>query len=134
MFICLLLQCSCRQDMVKISMDVFVRKFQPDRYKLWKAGKDNTPIDHSKPTPEAAEFLKEEKVEPMEESPNEAVVQQPTNSVEEEKRSVLTFAVLTFGKQTNKKKTSLFLPIVPLCLSCIDPLNSFTLIKPFKGL
>ncbi|XP_029905371.1 lysine-specific demethylase 4A isoform X2 [Myripristis murdjan] len=77
--------CSCRQDMVKISMDVFVRKFQPDRYKLWKAGKDNTPIDHSKPTPEAAEFLKEEKVEPMEESPNEAVVQQPTNSVEEEK-------------------------------------------------
>ena len=43
--------------MVKISMDVFVRKYQPDRYKLWKAGKDNGPIDHSKPTPEAAEFL-----------------------------------------------------------------------------
>nr|XP_046246473.1 lysine-specific demethylase 4A isoform X2 [Scatophagus argus] len=56
--------CSCRQDMVKISMDVFVRKFQPDRYKLWKAGKDSTPIDHSKPTPEAAEFLKENKIEP----------------------------------------------------------------------
>ncbi|KAJ8418586.1 hypothetical protein AAFF_G00000850 [Aldrovandia affinis] len=51
--------CSCRKDMVKISMDVFVRKFQPDRYKLWKAGKDNVPIDHSKPTPEAAQFLKE---------------------------------------------------------------------------
>uniref|UniRef100_A0A667ZXS3 [histone H3]-trimethyl-L-lysine(9) demethylase n=1 Tax=Myripristis murdjan TaxID=586833 RepID=A0A667ZXS3_9TELE len=100
--------CSCRQDMVKISMDVFVRKFQPDRYKLWKAGKDNTPIDHSKPTPEAAEFLKEEKVEPMEESPNEAVVQQPTNSVEEEKRSVLTFTVLTFGKQTKKKLHSFY--------------------------
>ncbi|XP_036409571.1 lysine-specific demethylase 4A isoform X2 [Megalops cyprinoides] len=49
--------CSCRKDMVKISMDVFVRKYQPDRYKLWKAGKDNLPIDHSKPTPEAAEFL-----------------------------------------------------------------------------
>uniref|UniRef100_A0AAQ5YBL9 [histone H3]-trimethyl-L-lysine(9) demethylase n=1 Tax=Amphiprion ocellaris TaxID=80972 RepID=A0AAQ5YBL9_AMPOC len=46
--------CSCRQDMVKISMDVFVRKFQPDRYKLWKAGKDTAPIDHSKPTPEAS--------------------------------------------------------------------------------
>lgn len=43
--------------MVKISMDLFVRKFQPDRYKLWLAGKDNGPIDHSKPTPEAAEFL-----------------------------------------------------------------------------
>ncbi|XP_064791845.1 lysine-specific demethylase 4A-like isoform X3 [Oncorhynchus masou masou] len=50
--------CSCRKDMVKISMEIFVRKFQPDRYKAWKAGKDNTPIDHSKPTPEAADFLK----------------------------------------------------------------------------
>ncbi|XP_072524635.1 lysine-specific demethylase 4A isoform X3 [Salminus brasiliensis] len=49
--------CSCRKDMVKISMDVFVRKFQPERYELWLAGKDNTPIDHSKPTPEAAEFM-----------------------------------------------------------------------------
>ncbi|XP_077463699.1 lysine-specific demethylase 4A isoform X2 [Stigmatopora argus] len=48
--------CSCRQDTVKISMDVFVRKFQPERYKLWKAGKDNAPIDHSEPTPEARVF------------------------------------------------------------------------------
>lgn len=46
--------------MVKISMDVFVHKFQPDRYKLWKAGKDTTPIDHSRPTPEAAVFLKDQ--------------------------------------------------------------------------
>uniref|UniRef100_G3U4E1 Lysine-specific demethylase 4A n=1 Tax=Loxodonta africana TaxID=9785 RepID=G3U4E1_LOXAF len=45
--------CSCRKDMVKISMDVFVRKFQPERYKLWKAGKDSTVIDHTLPTPEA---------------------------------------------------------------------------------
>uniref|UniRef100_A0A672MN73 [histone H3]-trimethyl-L-lysine(9) demethylase n=1 Tax=Sinocyclocheilus grahami TaxID=75366 RepID=A0A672MN73_SINGR len=55
--------CSCRKDMVKISMDVFVRKFQPERYKLWKAGKDSVPIDHSKPTPEAAEFLTDGKTE-----------------------------------------------------------------------
>ncbi|MCJ8729619.1 hypothetical protein PDJAM_G00108510 [Pangasius djambal] len=53
--------CSCRKDMVKISMDVFVRKFQPERYKLWKAGKDSVIIDHSKPTPEAAEFLQDGK-------------------------------------------------------------------------
>lgn len=46
--------------MVKISMDVFVRKFQPERYKLWKAGKDSTVIDHTLPTPEAAEFLESE--------------------------------------------------------------------------
>uniref|UniRef100_A0A673IAP0 [histone H3]-trimethyl-L-lysine(9) demethylase n=1 Tax=Sinocyclocheilus rhinocerous TaxID=307959 RepID=A0A673IAP0_9TELE len=53
--------CSCRKDMVKISMDVFVRKFQPERYELWLAGKDNAPIDHSKPTPEALETLQRER-------------------------------------------------------------------------
>lgn len=79
-------QCSCRQDMVKISMDVFVRKFQPDRYSLWKAGKDNTPIDHSKPTPEAAEFLKEDENEHTE-SPNEAGAEDVTTSLQEDKRS-----------------------------------------------
>ncbi|CAB1324049.1 unnamed protein product, partial [Coregonus sp. 'balchen'] len=76
-------------DMVKISMDVFVRKFQPDRYKAWKAGKDNTPIDHSKPTPEAAEFLKGEKTEPGKEcpSPSEAPDQEntPGTTTQEEK-------------------------------------------------
>uniref|UniRef100_A0A4W5QSC6 [histone H3]-trimethyl-L-lysine(9) demethylase n=1 Tax=Hucho hucho TaxID=62062 RepID=A0A4W5QSC6_9TELE len=87
--------CSCRKDMVKISMDVFVRKFQPDRYKAWQAGKDNIPIDHSKPTPEAAEFLTGEKTgEPGKEgpSPSEAPDQEedtPGTTAEEEKRSVL---------------------------------------------
>ncbi|XP_041862074.1 lysine-specific demethylase 4B isoform X2 [Melanotaenia boesemani] len=42
--------CSCRKDMVKISMDVFVRRLQPDRYELWKQGKDITVLDHLKPT------------------------------------------------------------------------------------
>uniref|UniRef100_A0AAQ6AFQ5 [histone H3]-trimethyl-L-lysine(9) demethylase n=1 Tax=Amphiprion ocellaris TaxID=80972 RepID=A0AAQ6AFQ5_AMPOC len=51
--------CSCRKDMVKISMDVFVKKFQPDRYEHWLAGRDVVPIDHSRPTPEAKEFLGE---------------------------------------------------------------------------
>lgn len=45
--------------MVKISMDVFVRKFQPDRYEQWLAGRDVVPIDHTRPTPEAKEFLGE---------------------------------------------------------------------------
>ncbi|MED6282391.1 Lysine-specific demethylase 4A [Characodon lateralis] len=49
--------CLCRKDMVKISMDVFVRKYQPDRYEQWLAGRDTVPIDHSQPTPEAREFL-----------------------------------------------------------------------------
>uniref|UniRef100_A0A8C9YFE8 [histone H3]-trimethyl-L-lysine(9) demethylase n=1 Tax=Sander lucioperca TaxID=283035 RepID=A0A8C9YFE8_SANLU len=51
--------CSCRKDMVKISMDVFVKKYQPDRYEQWLAGRDVLPIDHMRPTPEAREFLGE---------------------------------------------------------------------------
>ncbi|TNM97868.1 hypothetical protein fugu_014114 [Takifugu bimaculatus] len=51
--------CSCRKDMVKISMDVFVKKFQPERYENWLAGQDVIPINHARPTPEAKEFLKE---------------------------------------------------------------------------
>ncbi|NWU99810.1 KDM4C demethylase, partial [Upupa epops] len=43
--------CTCRTDMVTISMDIFVKKFQPDRYRLWKRGKDIYTIDHTKPTP-----------------------------------------------------------------------------------
>ncbi|XP_072515879.1 lysine-specific demethylase 4B [Salminus brasiliensis] len=43
-------QCTCRKDMVKISMDVFVRCLQPERYELWKQGKDTAPLDHQKPT------------------------------------------------------------------------------------
>lgn len=35
--------CSCRTDMVKISMDTFVKRFQPDRYELWKEGRDIGP-------------------------------------------------------------------------------------------
>lgn len=47
---CLLPQCTCRKDMVKISMDVFVRILQPERYELWKQGKDLTVLDHTRPT------------------------------------------------------------------------------------
>lgn len=54
----LLMQCTCRRDMVTISMDVFVRKFQPDRYQLWKQGKDLYTIDHTKPTPESTPEVK----------------------------------------------------------------------------
>ncbi|KAG7282795.1 hypothetical protein CRUP_012184 [Coryphaenoides rupestris] len=43
-------QCSCRKDMVKISMDVFVRCLQPERYEQWKQGKDTMVLDHLKPT------------------------------------------------------------------------------------
>ncbi|XP_052121815.1 probable lysine-specific demethylase 4B isoform X2 [Frankliniella occidentalis] len=48
-------QCNCRDDMVKINMDLFVQRFQPDRYEVWKEGKDYGchPEDphHHKPAP-----------------------------------------------------------------------------------
>ncbi|XP_054741332.1 uncharacterized protein LOC129246493 isoform X1 [Anastrepha obliqua] len=33
-------QCTCSNDMVKISMDTFVKRFQPDRYQSWLEGND----------------------------------------------------------------------------------------------
>ncbi|XP_078531995.1 lysine-specific demethylase 4C-like isoform X2 [Lissotriton helveticus] len=50
--------CSCSNDMVQISMDIFVKKFQPEKYQLWKQGKDVYTIDHSKPTPGITPELK----------------------------------------------------------------------------
>ncbi|XP_039286699.1 lysine-specific demethylase 4C-like isoform X2 [Nilaparvata lugens] len=36
-------QCVCRPDNVKISMDTFVKRLQPDRYDLWIQGRDVGP-------------------------------------------------------------------------------------------
>lgn len=36
-------QCHCSNDMVKISMDTFVKRFQPDRYENWLRGTDIGP-------------------------------------------------------------------------------------------
>jgi len=59
-------RCHCKPDTVNISMDCFVKRFQPERYELWLAGKDfgNHPCDDPKTTaksvaqpPSAEEFL-----------------------------------------------------------------------------
>uniref|UniRef100_A0A0K2SX66 [histone H3]-trimethyl-L-lysine(9) demethylase n=1 Tax=Lepeophtheirus salmonis TaxID=72036 RepID=A0A0K2SX66_LEPSM len=41
------LKCYCNPDMVNISMDCFVKRFQPERYENWLAGKDygRHPVD-----------------------------------------------------------------------------------------
>ncbi|CAL8331764.1 unnamed protein product [Merluccius merluccius] len=44
-------QCTCSKDMVKISMEPFVKRFQPDRYPNWMLGKDLTLLDHTAATP-----------------------------------------------------------------------------------
>jgi len=33
-------QCDCHQDSVKISMDTFVKRIQPEKYELWLQGND----------------------------------------------------------------------------------------------
>ncbi|KAM7394176.1 hypothetical protein PAMP_020990 [Pampus punctatissimus] len=50
-------QCTCSKDMVKISMEPFVKRFQPDRYPNWMLGKDSTPIDHTFATPSSTPEL-----------------------------------------------------------------------------
>ncbi|XP_034543570.1 lysine-specific demethylase 4C isoform X2 [Notolabrus celidotus] len=50
-------QCTCSRDMVKISMEPFVKRFQPDRYPTWMLGKDSTPIDHTHATPSSTPEL-----------------------------------------------------------------------------
>uniref|UniRef100_A0A8C5F6B9 [histone H3]-trimethyl-L-lysine(9) demethylase n=1 Tax=Gadus morhua TaxID=8049 RepID=A0A8C5F6B9_GADMO len=92
--------CSCSQDMVKISMDVFVRKYQPERYAQWLAGKDNAPIDHSKPTPEAAEFIPgHETLQLLD--PNASDLQEATSTIQEDKRLVF---MLTEGRHLHDEE------------------------------
>ncbi|XP_021490815.2 lysine-specific demethylase 4D [Meriones unguiculatus] len=40
-------QCSCGEARVSFSMDAFVRILQPERYELWKRGKDQAVVDHT---------------------------------------------------------------------------------------
>ncbi|KAJ3594444.1 hypothetical protein NHX12_003751 [Muraenolepis orangiensis] len=83
--------CTCRKDMVKISMDVFVKKFQPERYERWLAGRDNVPIDHSRPTPEAREFLGEgydKVVRSQERCTEEGERKSPTQRIETKRHRV----------------------------------------------
>ncbi|TRZ02635.1 hypothetical protein DNTS_000621 [Danionella cerebrum] len=90
--------CSCRKDMVKISMDVFVRKFQPERYKLWKAGKDNAPIDHAKATLKITELEAEnEKGEISENS----TVERQEGRAEEDKTETETVPDAGVKKETD---------------------------------
>jgi hypothetical protein len=37
-------QCYCCKDMVKIKMDIFVKKYQPDKYDLWMLGMDKSTL------------------------------------------------------------------------------------------
>nr|XP_010593779.2 LOW QUALITY PROTEIN: lysine-specific demethylase 4D [Loxodonta africana] len=41
-------QCSCGEARVTFSMDTFVRILQPERYELWKQGRDRVVVDHRK--------------------------------------------------------------------------------------
>ncbi|CAF4027552.1 unnamed protein product [Rotaria magnacalcarata] len=43
-------RCACRDDMVTISMDVFVHKYQPELYEDWCRGINSTPHPEDKPS------------------------------------------------------------------------------------
>uniref|UniRef100_G1RTS1 Lysine-specific demethylase 4A n=1 Tax=Nomascus leucogenys TaxID=61853 RepID=G1RTS1_NOMLE len=101
--------CSCRKDMVKISMDVFVRKFQPERYKLWKAGKDNTVIDHTLPTPEAAEFLKESEL-PLRAGNEEECPEEDMEGVEDGEEGDLKTSLAKHRIGTKRHRVCLEIP------------------------
>ncbi|XP_029802659.1 lysine-specific demethylase 4A isoform X2 [Suricata suricatta] len=102
--------CSCRKDMVKISMDVFVRKFQPERYKLWKAGKDTTVIDHTLPTPEAAEFLKENELPPRARSEEECPEEDDMEGVEDGEEGDLKRSLAKHRIGTKRHRVCLEIP------------------------
>uniref|UniRef100_A0A1B6CJQ5 [histone H3]-trimethyl-L-lysine(9) demethylase n=1 Tax=Clastoptera arizonana TaxID=38151 RepID=A0A1B6CJQ5_9HEMI len=55
-------QCLCRPDNVKISMDTFVKRFQPERYELWLQGKDIGPHPEDPYRQTAAPAPKEEDI------------------------------------------------------------------------
>uniref|UniRef100_A0AAY4ADT2 [histone H3]-trimethyl-L-lysine(9) demethylase n=1 Tax=Denticeps clupeoides TaxID=299321 RepID=A0AAY4ADT2_9TELE len=78
-------QCNCSKDMVKISMDPFVRRFQPDRYQAWLQGKDPCPIDHTLATPSSTPEL------PVHPSSTEL---SPNPPIEEQQGSVHVKALL----------------------------------------
>ncbi|XP_059776780.1 lysine-specific demethylase 4A isoform X1 [Balaenoptera ricei] len=102
--------CSCRKDMVKISMDVFVRKFQPERYKLWKAGKDSTVIDHTLPTPEAAEFLKESELAPRARKEEECPEEDDMEGVEDGEEGDLKRSLAKHRIGTKRHRVCLEIP------------------------
>uniref|UniRef100_A0A3B5KKA2 [histone H3]-trimethyl-L-lysine(9) demethylase n=1 Tax=Xiphophorus couchianus TaxID=32473 RepID=A0A3B5KKA2_9TELE len=124
--------CSCRQDMVKISMDAFVRKFQPDRYKLWKAGKDDTPIDHVKPTPEAAEFLKKEKASPCKKVSSEASSEEPTSPAQKDKRVVIKCFIFNTAQPKSERQLEKHIKPPPKCISKANKKTSNRLISARK--
>uniref|UniRef100_A0A8D1HFG5 Lysine-specific demethylase 4A n=1 Tax=Sus scrofa TaxID=9823 RepID=A0A8D1HFG5_PIG len=102
--------CSCRKDMVKISMDVFVRKFQPERYKLWKAGKDSAVIDHTLPTPEAAEFLKESELPPRAQSEEDCLEEADLEGVEDGEEGDLRRSLAKHRIGTKRHRVCLEIP------------------------
>lgn len=43
LYVCWFLPCACSRDTVKISMDTFIKRFQPDVYEKWRMGEDHGP-------------------------------------------------------------------------------------------
>ncbi|XP_063771110.1 lysine-specific demethylase 4B isoform X2 [Pseudophryne corroboree] len=103
-------QCTCRKDMVKISMDVFVKFLQPDRYEVWKQGKDLTVLDHLKPTelssPELEAWLGRKPLGKIARRPYRKRSQPRRQKVQDQKllREVFGTDVISEGRMDDGKK------------------------------
>uniref|UniRef100_A0A8C2JZW9 [histone H3]-trimethyl-L-lysine(9) demethylase n=1 Tax=Cyprinus carpio TaxID=7962 RepID=A0A8C2JZW9_CYPCA len=93
-------QCTCSKDMVKISMDPFVRRFQPDRYQAWTQGKDSCPLDHTLATPSTTPELQTSpslvpQWGPPEESKQEGYEHVPSTDRNNQNESISQFKITT---------------------------------------
>ena len=57
-------RCICSRESVQISMDTFVKRFQPDRFESWSQGKDNSchPEDCHDTNKETSDVFKENRL------------------------------------------------------------------------
>uniref|UniRef100_A0A673LAU1 [histone H3]-trimethyl-L-lysine(9) demethylase n=1 Tax=Sinocyclocheilus rhinocerous TaxID=307959 RepID=A0A673LAU1_9TELE len=103
-------QCTCSKDMVKISMDPFVRRFQPDRYQAWTQGKDSCPLDHTLATPSTTPELQSWLQRRRRKAPSTTRLQQYFMFLESVSLSLtaslsLLFLLSQYHMQTVKKTT-----------------------------
>uniref|UniRef100_A0A8C6U3W4 Lysine-specific demethylase 4B n=1 Tax=Neogobius melanostomus TaxID=47308 RepID=A0A8C6U3W4_9GOBI len=124
-------QCTCSKDMVKISMEPFVKRFQPDRYAIWMLGKDSAPLDHTmatpRTTPELQSWLqRRRKNKPMRKSASGlSNSKKKQNRQTESKRRLIQNSIEISGKSINQYLCFLFINNIYLLMVNIHFLDIY---------
>ncbi|CAL8328720.1 unnamed protein product [Lota lota] len=105
-------QCTCSKDMVKISMEPFVKRFQPDRYPAWMLGKDLTQIDHTAATPRTTPELqtwlqRRQKTKPSNKSTTHSRTRSKRLRTTEEPPALEGGAALSGGSRSRSRRRGL---------------------------